>query len=117
MCWRLWRSYRKLPSSCPNLFLLNHCSAQERKRRQVYRGEVHGQLPFDTKGMDEPVPSIEFSVSPAQTHGSESPYSLERSDVDGQPFSSSSHWTINDILQISFAIWRHGNMRRVMKGW
>ncbi|KAA1472524.1 putative peripheral membrane protein [Dentipellis sp. KUC8613] len=55
-------------------------SASERKRRQVYRGEIHGQLPFDTRGMDDPVPSIDFSP----TGGSEpdNSYSLERSDVD-----------------------------------
>ncbi|OJA17862.1 hypothetical protein AZE42_05905, partial [Rhizopogon vesiculosus] len=53
-------------------------SASERKRRQVYRGEVHGQLPFDTKGMDEAVPAIDFSPS-----GSKEPsYSLSREDVD-----------------------------------
>lgn len=53
-------------------------SASERKRRQVYRGEVHGQLPFDTKGMDDIVPTIDFSPS-----GSKEPsYSLNRQDVD-----------------------------------
>ncbi|TFK25285.1 hypothetical protein FA15DRAFT_668655 [Coprinopsis marcescibilis] len=54
-------------------------SAGERKRRQVYRSEVHGQLPFDTKGMDDAVPSIDFSPSGT----SDFAYSLERSDVDG----------------------------------
>ena len=45
----------------------------------MYRGEVHGQLPFDTKGMDDPVPAIDFSPS-----GSKEPsYSLGREDVDG----------------------------------
>ncbi|KAG1736138.1 putative peripheral membrane protein [Suillus paluster] len=53
-------------------------SASERKRRQVYRGEVHGQLPFDTKGMDDAVPTIDFSPS-----GSKEPsYSLNREDID-----------------------------------
>lgn len=53
-------------------------SASERKRRQVYRGEVHGQLPFDTKGMDDVVPTIDFSPS-----GSKEPsYSLNREDID-----------------------------------
>lgn len=55
-------------------------SANERKRRQVYRGEVHGQLPFDTRGMDDPVPMIDFSP----TGGKDSAYSLEREDVDGE---------------------------------
>jgi autophagy-related protein 11 len=54
-------------------------SASERKRRQVYRGEVHGQLPFDTKGMDQPVPTIDFSPSGS----TDSVYSLERDDVEG----------------------------------
>ncbi|OCH89638.1 hypothetical protein OBBRIDRAFT_794051 [Obba rivulosa] len=54
-------------------------SANERKRRQVYRGEVHGQLPFETKGMDDPVPSIDFSP----TGPAESPYSIERADIEG----------------------------------
>lgn len=53
-------------------------STNERKRRQVYRGEVHGQLPFDTKGMDDPVPTIDFSP----TGGKDQAYSLEREDVD-----------------------------------
>lgn len=49
----------------------------------MYRGEVHGQLPFETKGMDDPVPSLDFS------HGgsTELPYSLERVDVEGRYFS------------------------------
>ncbi|KAF8155845.1 putative peripheral membrane protein [Crassisporium funariophilum] len=54
-------------------------SASERKRRHVYRGEVHGLLPFETRGMDDPVPTIDFSPA----GGSDSAYSLERSDVDG----------------------------------
>ncbi|KAK2461273.1 hypothetical protein APHAL10511_006800 [Amanita phalloides] len=54
-------------------------SASERKKRQLYRGEVHGQLPFDTPGMDDPVPSIDFSP----TGNPDSQYSLEREDVQG----------------------------------
>lgn len=53
-------------------------SASEKKRRQIYRGEVYGQLPFDTKGMEDPVPTIDFSP----TGGKNQPYSLEREDVD-----------------------------------
>jgi autophagy-related protein 11 len=54
----------------------------------VYRGEVHGQLPFDTKGMDDAVPAIDFSPS-----GSKEPsYSLTREDVDGIIFT---HWHVN----------------------
>lgn len=54
-------------------------STGERKRRQLYRGEVHGQLPFDIKGMEDSVPAIDFSP----TGGKDSLYSLEREDVDG----------------------------------
>ncbi|KAH9026734.1 putative peripheral membrane protein [Lactarius pseudohatsudake] len=54
-------------------------SAVERKRRQVYRGEVHGQLPFDPKGMDDAIPSIDFS--PSGGRDTDSPYTLERADI------------------------------------
>jgi hypothetical protein len=60
--------------------------AAERKRRQVYRGEVHGQLPFDPKGMDDAVPSIDFSPSGGNV---DSPYTLERTDISST-FSSCS---------------------------
>jgi hypothetical protein len=53
--------------------------AAERKRRQVYRGEVHGQLPFDPRGMDDAVPSIDFS--PSGGKDADSPYTLERTDI------------------------------------
>jgi hypothetical protein len=55
--------------------------AAERKRRQVYRGEVHGQLPFDPKGMEDTVPSIDFS--PSGGKDADSLYTLERTDVSG----------------------------------
>ncbi|KAI0032877.1 putative peripheral membrane protein [Vararia minispora EC-137] len=54
-------------------------SAGERKRRQAYRSEFYGQLPFDLKGMEDAVPSIDFSPSGSSESG---PYSLQRSDVD-----------------------------------
>ena len=54
--------------------------ANEKKRRQVYRGEVHGLLPFEIRGMDDPVPTIDFSP----TGSSDSVYSFERADVDGK---------------------------------
>ncbi|KAJ6497909.1 hypothetical protein C8R45DRAFT_1130512 [Mycena sanguinolenta] len=54
-------------------------SASERKRRQVHRGEVHGQFPFETRGMDDAVPMIDFSPSGNQ----DASYSLEREDIDG----------------------------------
>ncbi|CAK5282862.1 unnamed protein product [Mycena citricolor] len=54
-------------------------SATEKKRRQMHRGEVHGQLPFETKGMNDPVPTIDFSPSGSL----DATYSLEREDIDG----------------------------------
>lgn len=51
----------------------------ERKRRQVYRSEVHGQLPFVARGMDEPTPSLEISTSGS----ADSVFSLGRHDVHG----------------------------------
>lgn len=53
-------------------------TVSERKRRQIYRSELHGQLPFETRGMDDPVPTVDFSP----IGSSDSYYSLERSDVD-----------------------------------
>ena len=53
--------------------------AVERKRRQAYRGEVHGQLPFDPKGMDDAVPSVDFS--PSGSRDTDSPYTLERAEI------------------------------------
>lgn len=54
--------------------------ANERKKRQVYRSEFHGKLPFETRGMDDPVPTIDFS--PTRSLGED--YALERSDVTGK---------------------------------
>ena len=45
----------------------------------MYRGEMHGQLPFDVKGMDDAVPTIDFTPNRV----TDPPYSLERVDVDG----------------------------------
>jgi autophagy-related protein 11 len=73
----------------------------ERKRRQVYRGEIHGQLPFDAKGMDDSVPTIDFSpVGPTDT-----PYTLERSDVDGKAViyiicTASSAYRLPELLKL-----------------
>ncbi|KIJ15923.1 hypothetical protein PAXINDRAFT_168901 [Paxillus involutus ATCC 200175] len=87
-------------------------SASERKRRQVYRGEVHGQLPFDARGMDDPVPTIDFSPSGSK----DSTYSLEREDVDaflqvvhdleGYARSSSDPAAIGCVQEARFALER-----------
>lgn len=55
------------------------CRAAERKRRQVYCGEVHDQLPSKVEGMDDAVPTIDCTPERVP----DPPYSLERSDVDG----------------------------------
>jgi hypothetical protein len=57
--------------------VLAKLSAHERKRRQVYRSEVHGQLPFDPRGMEEPAPTLEISTS----GGGEVSIGLERQDI------------------------------------
>ena len=76
-------------------------SVSERKRRQIYRGEVFGQLPFDTKGMDDPVPTIDFSPS----GNADSPYSLERDDVDSQSSSRFFAFGSESHFQASSASW------------
>lgn len=54
-------------------------SANERKRRQVYRSEVHKQLPFEPRGMEEPAPALEIN-----TTGSQEPeFSITRDDLIG----------------------------------
>ncbi|KAI0716665.1 hypothetical protein C8Q76DRAFT_794930 [Earliella scabrosa] len=53
-------------------------SSNERKRRQAYKNEVQGELPFDVKGLDDAVPNIDFSPSGS----ADSQYSLERVDID-----------------------------------
>ena len=40
---------------------------------------MHGQLPFDVKGMGDAVPTIDFSPDRVV----DPPYSLERVDVNG----------------------------------
>ncbi|KAG8902194.1 oligomeric, coiled-coil, peripheral membrane protein [Tulasnella sp. 403] len=52
-------------------------TANEKKRRQVYRSEVHGQLPFQAPGMDEPAPSMEISTKGSK----ELPFTLSRDDL------------------------------------
>ncbi|CAE7211881.1 unnamed protein product [Rhizoctonia solani] len=57
--------------------VLAKISSHERKRRQVYRSEVHGQLPFDPRGMEEPAPTVEISTS----GGEEPAIAMERHDI------------------------------------
>ncbi|TFK46861.1 putative peripheral membrane protein [Heliocybe sulcata] len=53
-------------------------SANERKQRQIYKGEIQGQLPFDIRGLDDPVPQIDFSRS----GNTDSQFTFERSDIE-----------------------------------
>lgn len=62
--------------------------SSEKKRRQLYRGEVQGQLPFETRAMGEVVPAIDFS--PTGGGDLENGYSLERDDVE----SMASHMSV-----------------------
>lgn len=55
----------------------------ERKRREAYRVEVQGQLPWDTKTMDGAPPQLELSTIGG---GGEEELSLNRSDVEGMSF-------------------------------
>lgn len=53
--------------------------ANERKKRQVFRGESLPLLPFEIQGMEEQAPTIEIS-----TIGTgELPYKIGREDVTG----------------------------------
>ncbi|EJF59536.1 hypothetical protein DICSQDRAFT_156224 [Dichomitus squalens LYAD-421 SS1] len=53
-------------------------SSNERKRRQAYKNEVQGELPFEVKAIDDAVPNIDFSPSGSNDF----PYTLERVDID-----------------------------------
>ena len=52
--------------------------AAEDARRQAFRREVQGQLPFELLGMEN---AIKFS--PAEVEDTGNPYTLERSDIKG----------------------------------
>ena len=56
-----FRSYAKLETYTPCL-----TSATEKDRRQTFRDEIVGQLPFDLIGMDDTLPSVEIPVSRAE---------------------------------------------------
>ena len=52
-------------------------SSNEWKQCQLYHSEVHGQLPFESKGMDEPTPTIEVNT----TGHTENIFSLVHEDL------------------------------------
>jgi hypothetical protein len=58
--------------------LMAKISAAERRRRDEYRTEVLGQLPWEVKGLDEAPLSLEISTSKAPSGVAE----IEREDVD-----------------------------------
>ncbi|KIJ36373.1 hypothetical protein M422DRAFT_212340 [Sphaerobolus stellatus SS14] len=55
-------------------------SSSERKQRQIFRGEVHGQLPFEAKGLgfDDAVLAMEIT---SNGMGGGNTYSIEREDL------------------------------------
>ncbi|KAG6837101.1 hypothetical protein H0H93_014705 [Arthromyces matolae] len=69
----------RVKNSFSHIQRLHNMMASERKRRQLYRGEFHGQLPFETRGLDDPVPTIDFSPSGNLDFA----YSLQRDDING----------------------------------
>lgn len=60
--------------------VMSSLSAAETERRQAFRDEILGQLPFDLIGMNEALPSIENSASGGEE--SDNHYTLERHDID-----------------------------------
>ncbi|KAL5523199.1 ATG11 [Sanghuangporus sanghuang] len=56
-------------------------TSAERRRRQIYRGEVHDQLPFEVRGLDDSVPTIDFSPSGGKDNDAD-PFPLERAEVE-----------------------------------
>lgn len=85
--------YNALDITCVELTFGD--SSSEKKRRQIYRGEVHGQLPFDPRIPEEPVPSItDFST----TGGKYSEYAIERKDIEGSCFMFSNKLTMTYII-------------------
>ncbi|PWN47629.1 hypothetical protein IE53DRAFT_238653 [Violaceomyces palustris] len=59
--------------------LMAKLSAAERKRRQEYRSDVVGQLPWEVKGMDEAAPSLEITTTRT---GGEGVAEVDREDLD-----------------------------------
>ena len=53
--------------------------ANERKKRQVFRGESLPLLPFEIQGMEEQAPTVEISTIGT----AELPYKIGKEDVTG----------------------------------
>ncbi|KAH8995198.1 autophagy-related protein 11-domain-containing protein [Lactarius hatsudake] len=60
--------------------VMSNLSAAETERRQAFRDEILGQLPFDLIGMNEALPSFEISASGGEE--SDNHYTLERHDIN-----------------------------------
>lgn len=58
--------------------VMSNLSAAETERRQAFRDEILGQLPFDLIGVDETLPSVEISAS---EEGTNNHYTLEKHDI------------------------------------
>ena len=55
--------------------------AGEKKRRQIYRGDVQGLMPFDVRGMDDAIPAVEItSILPPDNN-----FTIGRADIEGMP--------------------------------
>ncbi|KAI9455244.1 autophagy-related protein 11-domain-containing protein [Lactarius psammicola] len=59
--------------------VMSNLSAAETKRRQAFRDEILGQLPFDLIGIDETLPSVEISASGGEDTNNH--YTLEKHDI------------------------------------
>ncbi|KAH9026685.1 autophagy-related protein 11-domain-containing protein [Lactarius deliciosus] len=60
--------------------VMSNLSVAETERRQAFRDEILGQLPFDLIGVNEALPSIENSASGEEESGNH--YTLERHDIN-----------------------------------
>ncbi|KAH8828988.1 putative peripheral membrane protein [Flagelloscypha sp. PMI_526] len=65
------------------LEVIGKISTAERKRRLAFRSEVHGQLPFEVRGLDDPIPHVELVFTPP-------PASLD--EDDGTPKLTRTDW-------------------------
>ncbi|KAH9020846.1 autophagy-related protein 11-domain-containing protein [Lactarius pseudohatsudake] len=60
--------------------VMSNLSAAETERRQAFRDDILGQLPFDLIGMNEALPSVEFSASGGEDTNNH--HTLERHDIN-----------------------------------
>ncbi|KAH8993373.1 hypothetical protein EDB92DRAFT_396832 [Lactarius akahatsu] len=60
--------------------VMSNLSAAETERRQAFRDEILGQLPFDLIGMNEALPSVEISASGGEDTNNHR--TLERHDIN-----------------------------------